>query len=236
MLLAFWLDKNWNRFGKGRRRPSHFLSSALYPFLGTSKTRSSTRRRTGEKKKGGNGEGGRIRSGSRWLREISLFSDITPVIVMPSNWTRFVHPRKTAGIFLNIRSWSLLSLERMRERCPMHRESFLLYHSSDREFFLWSVLIPCRGPTFPLFPGIFQYLSNNRNRWNCVVLASIKNYIVPSLSLSLLLIFQQIFDNDWFRWQIRNFSRINNSKKKIHFLLCVIKIVTVWFHGERMCN
>lgn len=34
------------------------------------------------------------------MREISLFSDITPVIVMPSNWIRFVHPRETTGDIL----------------------------------------------------------------------------------------------------------------------------------------
>lgn len=45
------------------------------------------------------------------MREISLFSDITPVIVMPSNWIRFVHPRKTAGISLNIRRSRLAAEE-----------------------------------------------------------------------------------------------------------------------------
>lgn len=40
---------------------------------------------------GTNGTKERIPGEPWWLGEISLFSDITPVIVMPSNWIRFVH-------------------------------------------------------------------------------------------------------------------------------------------------
>lgn len=51
---------------------------------------------TEKKREGTNGTKERIPGEPWWLGEISLFSDITPVIVMPSNWIRFVHPAERA--------------------------------------------------------------------------------------------------------------------------------------------
>jgi len=55
-------------------------------------------------RKGRNGTKERILGEPWWLGEISLFSDITPVIVMPSNWIRFVHPVERANISVSFLS------------------------------------------------------------------------------------------------------------------------------------
>lgn len=106
-------ERNWFAWRRAR--------SLVFPL-----SRPSVGRRRGEA--WWNAEEGCIRSGSRWLREISLFSDITPVIVMPSNWIRFVHPRETAGISLNIPSFQLAA--------TMDCDSLLPNSSNVFNFFL----------------------------------------------------------------------------------------------------
>lgn len=49
------------------------------------------KRKRKDERRYANGTKERIPGEPWWLGEISLFSDITPVIVMPSNWIRFVH-------------------------------------------------------------------------------------------------------------------------------------------------